>query len=167
VPTAAPTEGPTVAPTDAPTDAPTEAPCVGGVAHWVYITGAGAVRPLANNTVACLAFPYNVAVVRPSCDTAAAAVRLRLVEGVSATGGGEGTGRLVHKGPAQSTSPVFLFGAATAAATSPTALPNGRYSLAATGATIAAEEWGRLRFAQRCPCPGGKKGKKGCMKKAL
>jgi hypothetical protein len=161
-----PTAAPTAAPTEWPTDAPTEAPCVGGVAHWVYITGAGAVRPLANNTVTCLAFPYIVAVVRPSCDTTAGAVRLRLVEEVSATGGG---GRLVHKGPAQSTSPVFLFGTSSAAATSPTALPNGRYSLSATtGATsAAAEEWGRLRFAQRCPCLGGKKGKKGCMKKPL
>jgi hypothetical protein len=41
---------------------------------------------------------------------------------------------------------------------SPKALPNGVYYLSVKGAT----EWGRLKLAQSCPCPG-KKGKKGCM----
>jgi hypothetical protein len=136
-----------------------------GATFWVYgPTKAQPIRRLANNTVTCLAHPYNVAMVRPTC-AAAAAVRLRLVK---ASGTGTGTGpRVVHKSQAQSggaaAAQVYLFGTA-AAARSRKALPNGRYYLT-TRRGAAAGSRGRLLFTQSCPCPDGNPtGKKGCMK---
>jgi hypothetical protein len=56
--------------------------------------------------------------------------------------------------------PLMLFGPAATAGDvlpSPGPLPNGAYSIVAKGAA----GWGRLLFAQSCPCPHGKAG---CMK---
>jgi hypothetical protein len=143
--------------TNAPTKLPTKAPASAcdGPSFWLHDPASrqAPVRKLANHTSTCLPRPYNLE-VRPCAagPTAASPVRVRLTAG---------NGRVVHKSKAQSEAPFVLYGPSAVAATAKgPSLPNGVYYLSAKGAS----NWGRLKFTQNCPCPNGKKGKKGCMK---
>jgi hypothetical protein len=125
-------------PTKKPTKAPVKAPTVScpGTTFWVYKPSvASPIRKLANNTVTCLAHPYNVG-IRP-CSPVTTAGRPNYIQLVNATGG-----RLVHQSTSRKTSPFLLF----TSTGSPRRLPNGVYDLSATGGP----KWGRLRFRQKC-----------------
>lgn len=163
-PTLAPTERPSERPTDAPTKIPTRAPaapCGAGTTttYWLYDPETSApTRKLANKTATCLTHPYNVE-VRP-CDGTIAdpdrPVQILLVRAAD--------GSVVHKSATQRAMPYLLFDPASAIGSgvpsSPKPLPNGVYYLGARGS--AAAKWGRLTITQDCPCPKGRKGKKGC-----
>jgi hypothetical protein len=112
------------------------------------------IRRLGNNSATCLAHPYNVE-VRPCRNNATVTlnspVQIRVVDLAKRS--------VLHQSRKQRSSPFLLFGPA---AESPRALPNGRYYVGAHGAP----EWGRVVFTQSCPCPKGKKGRKGCRKRS-
>lgn len=162
--TKVPTKYPTQSPTKRPTNFPTEAPAVAcpiGTTYWAYgpTTTSAPPRRLVNNTATCLAPPYNIE-VRPcrnnaplSLDPTRPPVQIRLVNAAQQS--------VVHQSLEQRSSPFLLFGSAASTHKAPL-LPNGRYTVGAKGAP----EWGRLVFAQACPCPKGMKGRKGCMKRA-
>jgi hypothetical protein len=157
-PTVSPTGFPTDSPTVSPAKAPTTPPTCNGTAHWVYnATTRAPIRVLRNDTVTCVAHPYNIE-VRPCPDQVSAAdlpVSILLVQQAS-----KGRRRAAVHRQQDWEAPFFLFGNARgtgAVRSSPTPLPNDNY-------IISTSVGGTIVFTQSCPCPAGKKGKKWCMR---
>jgi hypothetical protein len=108
-PSASPSDLPTRSPTETPTAAPTQLPtgaCPIGTTYWVYdpVTNKPT-RRLLNNTITCLAHPYNLE-VRPCRNNATVTldryVRIRLVD-VART-------LVFHQSGRQRSSPFFCLG---------------------------------------------------------
>jgi hypothetical protein len=126
-PSASPSDLPTRSPTETPTAAPTQLPtgaCPIGTTYWVYDPVNKPTRRLVNNTVTCLAHPYNLE-VRPCRNNATVTqdryVRIRLVD-------------------VARTLALLLFGPSAPASgdpvpASPKALPNGVYYLGTMGSS--------------------------------
>jgi hypothetical protein len=164
-PTGFPTDSPTGFPTDSPTVSPTKAPTTpptcNVTSHWIYnATTRAPIRVLRNNSVTCVAQPYNIE-VRPCPDQASVAdlpVSIRLIQQSS-----KGRRRVVVHRQQDWEAPFFLFGNARGSGDvrpSPSPLPNGNY-------IISTSVGGTIVFTQSCPCPAGKKGKKWCMRKQI
>jgi hypothetical protein len=155
-----PTRNPTKPPTDSPTVSPTKAPTCNVTSRWVYnATTRAPIRVLRNNSVTCVAHPYNIE-VRPCPDQASVAdlpVSIRLIQQAS-----KGRRRAVHR-QQDWEAPFFLFGNAKGTGDvrpSPTPLHNGNY-------IVSTSVGGTIVFTQSCPCPTGKKGKNRCMRKQI
>lgn len=154
--TTAPTNDPSESPTSVPTKSPTALPSCNVPTYWVYNADTNApIRRLANNSATCLQHPYNVE-VRPCREEGLPQlpVTLKLVRTANRR-------RVVVHSQVDATAPFFLFGdspgTGDSVRPSPSQLPNGNYQLASSVGD-------KVLFTQACPCPKGRKGKKGCMK---